>query len=150
MVRFLKTTRAAVAGLSLLVLCACSANMSYNSADSAATDHAEQLLRAVGKDWDIRTFDKEVMPGFYDTVKHKDAVTLFAAFHRKLGALRTIKLAESTERVSTGVNGTATEADFTYNASFAKGAGQIELMTIDRGHGWAIERLNVNSDALIR
>jgi hypothetical protein len=139
-----------IIGLLFLLLGGCNANLSYSSADSDATDAAKQLLLAVGKHWDVRTFDKEVVPGFYDTVKHRDVETLLAIFHRKLGAIRKIDLTQSSQRVSTGTGGTATEVDLVYDASFEKGTGQIELMTIDQGRGWSIEHLNVNSNALIQ
>jgi hypothetical protein len=150
MAPFSKTTPLVALGVLVLVLCGCYTNLSYSNADSDATDHARQLLFTVGRNWDVPTFERNVMPGFFDTVKHKDVNTLFAAFRRKLGPIRAAKLTQSEQRISTSVTGSATEADFLYNASFEKGSGQIELMTIDRGHGWTIERLHVSSDALIR
>jgi hypothetical protein len=135
-----------------IVLCSlvgCNANMSYGSADADATTHAEKLVRDVGANWDTGTFDKDVMPGFYDSMKHQDIEKLLGIFRRKLGPIRLLKLQNSAERSTAGTNGAFTEAQFRYNATFKKGPGQIVVIVINHGQGWSIENFQVNSDALL-
>ena len=119
-------------------------------ADPETISAAQELVRAVGVRWDESVFDASVAPNFYKQVKRSDVAAFLGTVRSKLGTLKSIKVIQSDETQSDGSNGETMAADFLFDATFAKGRGQISATLVDDDGALLFQSLHVVSPLLKR
>jgi hypothetical protein len=122
------------------------ADMGSTDADSVSA--VEDEIRAIAFHWDKSVFDASVAPNFYHQVKKADVDAFLTRLRTKLGGLKSIKLLKSDEKLTQGTAGETDAADFLFDATFAKGRGQISATMVNVDGGWLVENLHIDSPAL--
>lgn len=132
-------------------LSGCNLQYHYPSADDDSTSYVTESLEGFAvMGWDLPAFAPLESDEFKNRTSSADMAKLFDFLRRKLGAVKSYKIAKSDEGVSTGLLGETTYANFLVNAQCAKGSAQLAISVINHGKGWKIAGLHVQSDEFLK
>lgn len=146
--------------LLLLVLCCCGGGsvLSYfglqrgTETDREAKVFATKAVKAMGKSWSAEEFELYGSPALKKTLASQKSDLYLSAFRNKLGRLKELSEFTTQSMHFGSQNGLPPATRVTLNApaTFEKGTGTIVVVAAKADEKWGIEKINVQSDALLK